>query len=1041
MSTVAVTPVLGEFGYQVFDVQPQLRWWLRQHRQASRRVVFAPRTLAFFFDEATEIIEPPREMLPTAHASARSVVYQQWRPGSPDRIRIERLVAWAREQVEADEWLDIPYFEPGLWQAPATFVPLRSSRFAPPEEPYVVVAARDRAFDAWRNWPKKHWDDLVARMRGEWQLPIYMIGAPPSTYYPPMAIPQEVDEEDRLEHSVMLLNNAVCSISSNSGPTHLSLMAECPTFAWGEAYLKQFMEATTNPLRTPCRFCVLDWQPSVDQVWQHLDAWKMKRESRGMWSRCHAPRPRVSMCMIARDSSATIGKALESIRPWVDEMVVVDTGSEDDTPQIAQEAGAKLGHFAWCDDFSAARNASLELASGQWVFWMDSDDTIDEQSGQKLRSVVDQDHQSSVMGLVGQVRCPGLDAGDGRTSTTVVDHIKLFRNYPALRFTGRIHEQILPAIRRLGGEVGWTGIDVVHSGADHSPEGRKRKVDRDLRLLGLELADDPDSTFALFNLGMTLLDAGRAEEALSPLARSLQLAAPTESHVRKIYALLAQAYCELSRYRAALWTCRRGLEACPDDAELLFRNGTILLELDRSAEAVMVFERLLQSVPDRVFSSVDQELQGRKAWQNLAVAYERCGRPESAMQALDEALTLAPNCWLNWEHYGRLCRSSGRLSDFASAVNRLADRVSSEELRVSVDALHAEVCGNPRYAVKIVTGYAEQAKLNEEMLGLLCRACFATEQWADAVKWLSELSKLTPDDPSVWQNLGTAQLRVGDADAAIAAIETSLRLRPSYEPAEGLLKEARRAAAPSPLARRADCVEETQLTDIVRSLQVDLAEHITMMPTTYTPDIDARVLYRLAKSMRPRRILEIGTAYGHTTIGLARNCPDADVFTVDICSELALEVPPFQIGEVLPREQVGQAFEGCDERIVQIIGDSREFQTISHLESVDLAFIDGNHSADAIICDSVNVIRICRVGGVIVWHDFKDDPSVQTIEALAELHHRLGLCIKHIAGTTLAAAQVRIEHKTAAEERGEAMCGTNVSAEQSTLTVERENHR
>ncbi len=89
--------------------------------------------------------------------------------------------------------------------------------------------------------------------------------------------------------------------------------------------------------------------------------------------------------MIVRDSALTLRPCLESIRPWVDEMVVVDTGSIDETPRIVDELGGRLFHFPWCDDFSAARNESLRHAQGDWLFWMDSDDTIPADCGRKLR--------------------------------------------------------------------------------------------------------------------------------------------------------------------------------------------------------------------------------------------------------------------------------------------------------------------------------------------------------------------------------------------------------------------------------------------------------------------------------------------------------------------------------------------------------------------------------------------------------------------------------------------------------------------------------
>jgi hypothetical protein len=72
MTTVAVTPVLGEFGYVVFDVQPRVRHWLA-HQDAAEKIVIAPRSLAWLFDEATDVIEPPAELLPSAPASRGAI--------------------------------------------------------------------------------------------------------------------------------------------------------------------------------------------------------------------------------------------------------------------------------------------------------------------------------------------------------------------------------------------------------------------------------------------------------------------------------------------------------------------------------------------------------------------------------------------------------------------------------------------------------------------------------------------------------------------------------------------------------------------------------------------------------------------------------------------------------------------------------------------------------------------------------------------------------------------------------------------------------
>ncbi|MDB5336757.1 MAG: wbbL 5, partial [Planctomycetaceae bacterium] len=182
--------------------------------------------------------------------------------------------------------------------------------------------------------------------------------------------------------------------------------------------------------------------------------------------------PKLSACLIVRDNEDTIRPCIASIVPWVDELIVVDTGSKDRTPDIVREYGAQIFHFPWCDDFSAARNESIRHATGEWIFWMDSDDTISADCGRQLRDLAYSSHPPGILGYIMQVHCPG-SAEEG---VTVVDHLKLFPNRPDLRFEGRIHEQILPSVRRAGGDVRFTEIYVTHSGSVRTPEGHRRKL-------------------------------------------------------------------------------------------------------------------------------------------------------------------------------------------------------------------------------------------------------------------------------------------------------------------------------------------------------------------------------------------------------------------------------------------------------------------------------------------------------------------------------------------------------------------------------------
>jgi glycosyltransferase involved in cell wall biosynthesis len=163
---------------------------------------------------------------------------------------------------------------------------------------------------------------------------------------------------------------------------------------------------------------------------------------------------RLSLCMIVRDNEDTIEACLASIYPWVDEIIIVDTGSKDRTIEICRKFGARIFEFPWCDDFSAARNESLRHARGEWIFWMDSDDIIDQEQGRRLRELAYGEHPVDCLGYLAQVHCESAEPGQ----MTVVDQVKLFRNRQDLRFEHRIHEQILPSIRRANGSVVFTNL-------------------------------------------------------------------------------------------------------------------------------------------------------------------------------------------------------------------------------------------------------------------------------------------------------------------------------------------------------------------------------------------------------------------------------------------------------------------------------------------------------------------------------------------------------------------------------------------------------
>ncbi len=224
----------------------------------------------------------------------------------------------------------------------------------------------------------------------------------------------------------------------------------------------------------------------------------------------------LSLCMIVKDEEAMIGRCLEAARDAVDEIVVVDTGSTDRTVEIAESHGARVLHHAWDGDFSAARNASFDAATGDWVMYLDADEVLVADDAQRLRALTGRTWREAF--FLTETNHTG-DIDDGTAITH--DAMRVFRNRPEYRFEGRIHEQIaqhLPAY--LPERLERTTVRVEHFGYLGAVRDTKDKSNRNLELLERQVAEGVDNPFLHFNLGSEYAAAGDAPRALTHFERA-----------------------------------------------------------------------------------------------------------------------------------------------------------------------------------------------------------------------------------------------------------------------------------------------------------------------------------------------------------------------------------------------------------------------------------------------------------------------------------------------------------------------------------------
>ncbi|MBK8012724.1 MAG: glycosyltransferase [Deltaproteobacteria bacterium] len=276
----------------------------------------------------------------------------------------------------------------------------------------------------------------------------------------------------------------------------------------------------------------------------------------------------ISLCMIAKDEAVNLPRCLDSVRGVVDEMIVIDTGSTDATVEIAQKYGARVESAVWTGDFSAARNAALAHATGDWILVLDADEALASASRGRLRKVLS---KTEADGL--QIRIRNLSAPGELVAHVDMPLTRVFRNVPEHRFEGVIHEQIGPSIERRGGRIAPSDLLIIHYGyAQSTVQGSLSRADRNLAALKRAIADRPLDAYLQYQAGCTyraLQDDVQAKAALEAALR-LDVEHRLSIHVRStIYAKLAQI--ELARHedREAVRLAKASLELVPEGAVAL----------------------------------------------------------------------------------------------------------------------------------------------------------------------------------------------------------------------------------------------------------------------------------------------------------------------------------------------------------------------------------------------------------------------------------------------------------------------------------------
>jgi glycosyltransferase involved in cell wall biosynthesis len=214
------------------------------------------------------------------------------------------------------------------------------------------------------------------------------------------------------------------------------------------------------------------------------------------------PRPKLSLAMIVKNEARCLARCLRSVKDIVDEIVIIDTGSTDNTVKIGKEFGGKISHFDWINDFSAARNFALDQTGGDWILVLDADEFASEAIGKEILEFIQKQQAIGRLKIVSDFR---------RNDQALRSQSYVSRLFPrGARFQGRIHEQIFSALPRIN----------LHGELWHDGYLETQKSDRNTKLLLAELEREPDDTYLLYQLAIEYSSLEQAENAFQCLQKA-----------------------------------------------------------------------------------------------------------------------------------------------------------------------------------------------------------------------------------------------------------------------------------------------------------------------------------------------------------------------------------------------------------------------------------------------------------------------------------------------------------------------------------------
>lgn len=469
--------------------------------------------------------------------------------------------------------------------------------------------------------------------------------------------------------------------------------------------------------------------------------------------------------MIVKNEEKFLPTCLESVRHCADEIVIVDTGSTDRTIEIAESFGAVVHHHPWENDFSKHRNQSIDYAKGDWIFWLDADESLEPGGGINIRNAIAAEEVDSL--FVTMVCYFG-----NRTRESWNNTVKLFRNHKGIHFEGAVHNQV-----RGNKQPGFCPVKIYHAGYDVDLHTVKRKFERTSSLLLDAIRKDPENFRHHHDLAVSYASVRMHRKALQEAFVALRLyeahGARDPNHLWTHF-VAASSFFNLGRLKEAREISEAALRVAPDHLDSYFVLASVYAaEKDRNGfehaykkyrELVDKFTRNPEALSGLVVNKISETW--RLDLENGALFLQE-GEVEMAREWFEKGIRKSHEPATAYKRVVHACSQAGRYSLAESFLEAAAKAGTSPRSVVLERAIMRKALGDRSgYLSLLEELLSHQVDDSPEFLLALATEALKSGRYQKAEQLLLQSLKAHYDIPVVFTSLALACKYQGRFDEA-----------------------------------------------------------------------------------------------------------------------------------------------------------------------------------------------------------------------------------------------------------------------------------